>query len=193
MILKLKILQITLITLFTINISCKAQIVPLKSLDYPDGAYLKDLDNILPFWVGTWKGSINNKEYTFQFVKFTQHQITFSDGSSYFRDILMGKFKVVNLSTNQIIYNDLNVVNFDDYKIERIGKMQIEYFFMFYDSQNNCRNKAQFSLIKDTTNSNQVLYKNFKYDEYDHWECPFQNQEAIPLFLPKVELVLTRQ
>ena len=187
------ILKISIFVLFTINISCKAQIVPLKSLDYPDGAYLKDLDNILPFWVGTWKGTVNNKEYTFQFVKFTQQLKTYADGSFYYRDMLKGKFKVVDLVTNQIVYNDLPVNNYDDYKILNIGNIDREYFFMFYDNQNNCYNSVEFSIIKDTTNSNQVLYKNFRFDEYDYLECPFQNQEAIPLLLPKVELVLTRQ
>ncbi|MFC4739826.1 DUF6705 family protein [Flavobacterium ponti] len=187
------ILKTLCLFLFTINISCKAQIIPLNSVDYPDGAYLKDLDNILPFWEGTWKGTVNNKEYTIQFVKFTQHQTTFSDGSFEYEDLLMGKFKVMDLSTNQILYNDLNTTIFNDYKIQLNGKLGTEYFFMFFDTQSNCNNTFKFSLVKDNTNPNQVLYTNFSFDEYDSWDCQYQNQEDIPMFLPQTNLTLTKQ
>ena len=187
------ILKLTYLLLFAINISCKAQTVPLNSVDYPDGAYLKDLDNILPFWVGTWKGVVNNKEYTFQFIKLTKHQTTFFDGSYEYEDMLKGKLKVIDLSTNQILYNDLFTSAFSDYKIQLNGKLETEYFFMFFDSEDNCSNKFKFSLIKDSTNLNQVLYKNFGLDEYESWNCPFSNQSEIPMYLPQVNMVLTRQ
>ncbi|MFC4739827.1 DUF6705 family protein [Flavobacterium ponti] len=158
-----KLIKTFCLLLFTVNVSCQVtQTVPLKTIEYPDyGTYLKDLDNVLPFWEGTWKGTVNNKEYTFQFVKFTQHQTTFSDGSYEYEDKLMGKFKVVDLSTNQILYNDLNATNFEDYKIYFLSNIDRQYFFKFYDTVNNCYNSVEFSLIKDTTNSNQVLYTEF--------------------------------
>ena len=101
----------------SLNASC--QILPLKTpnFDCPNGAYKKDLDNIFPYLSGTWKGVVNNKEYTFQFVSFPHQLVEFSNGDYFYEDQLKCKFKVVDLSNNQILYNDLMITNFDDYKI----------------------------------------------------------------------------
>ncbi|MFC4739830.1 hypothetical protein ACFO3U_07475 [Flavobacterium ponti] len=59
-------------------------------------------------FVSTWKGTINNKEYTFQFVKLHQNLTTVSNGDYYYEDVLKAKFKVVDLSLNVILYDNLN-------------------------------------------------------------------------------------
>ncbi len=188
------ILKLTCFLFFTIEVSCQVtQIVPLKTIDEPNGAYKKDLDGILPFWVGTWKGTVDNREYTFQFTKFTQHLTTFSNGDYYYSDMIKAKFKVVDLSTNQVLYDDLNVTEFEDYKIWLLGNMGEEYFYAFYDTEVNCYNSVKFALIKSVDNSNQIAYKDFKYDESIYLECPYETQADIPMFLPKTNLVLIRQ
>ncbi|MFC4739317.1 hypothetical protein ACFO3U_04865 [Flavobacterium ponti] len=178
---------------FTINLSCGAQIVvPLKTIDEPNGAYKKDLNDIFTFWEGTWKGNINNKEYTFEFVKFTKHLITLSNGEYYYRDMLLCKFKVVDLNLNIILYDDLNITSYENYKIYNLGNIFSEYFFQYNDSD-NCNNNIKFTLVKDINNPNQILYKDFSFDEYLYFDCPYANQQDIPMFLPKVDLTLTRQ
>ncbi|UOX35117.1 hypothetical protein LXD69_06285 [Flavobacterium sediminilitoris] len=188
------ILKLTCFLLFTIQVSC--QVTQIKPLNYTDiesnGDYLKDLDGILPFWVGTWKGTVNNREYTFQFTKFTQHLTTFSSGRYFYLDELKAKFKVVDLSTNQVLYDDLNVTEFSDYKIRYLSNLYEEYTFHFRDTESNCNNQARFTLIKSVDNPNQIAYKDFKYDE-NIYECPYETQADIPMFLPKTNLVLIRQ
>jgi hypothetical protein len=64
--------------MLVIAMSCKAQtIVPLeKTIEYklsggiPDGAYLKDINNLLNKYLGTWKGTFEDKNYTFIITKF---------------------------------------------------------------------------------------------------------------------------
>ena len=162
------ILKIICFLFFTINLSCKAQIVPLNNVDSPNGAYEKDLDNIFPFWIDTWKGTVNNKEYTFQFVKFTHHLKTYLNGELKYSDMLLVKFKVVDLSkNNQILYDDLNSTYFDDYKITFLANFETNYDFYFLDSEANCYNNAKFTLVKNNANNNIIEYKNFNGNYYE--------------------------
>lgn len=162
--------KILALLLISLNVQC--QVLPLytPSFERTNGAYLKDLDDVQSFLEGTWIGIINDKEYTFQFVKLPHHLISYGD-VNYYEDILKVKFKVVDLVANQLIYSDLQVVDFDDYKINlSYYGNNIGYSFYYED---------------------QIEYKNFIYDEY--WDCSYTNQLDIPMFLPKVDLILTRQ
>ncbi len=161
-------LKISFLLLFTLN--CNCQTLPLNSPEDPNnGGYLKDLDNVLPFWVGTWKGVVNNKEYTFQFTTFLHHIVSFPSGNYYYKDKLMGKFKVVDLTTNEVLYDDLSETNFVDYNIELIGyNIYNGYTFLYGDDDiTHCNNKTKFTIVKSLSNPNQVTYTNFESD------CPF--------------------
>ncbi|MCD9575636.1 DUF6705 family protein [Flavobacterium soyae] len=70
---------IVLIILLLVTLSCKAQqIVPVeKAIEYrdadsgvPDGVYLKDINGLLNKYLGTWKGTVDNKNYTFVIIKY---------------------------------------------------------------------------------------------------------------------------
>jgi len=187
------IIRILALTLISLNVNC--QTLPLKGLEEPNnGGYLKDMDNVLPFWVGTWKGQLDNKEYTFEFVSFPHHLWSFPNGDYYYIDELMGKFKVVDLNTNQVLYNDLNVTNFENYKIRFLSYNAYNgYSFSYHDKIDNCFNFVDFRLIKDPANLNQILFTDFMYDGYLHQDCTYTSQEDILMFLPKVDLTLTRQ
>ncbi|WP_339890213.1 hypothetical protein [uncultured Flavobacterium sp.] len=189
-----KILKTLCLLTLTIHLSCGAQIVvPLKTIDEPNGAYKKDLDDIFTFWEGTWKGNINNKEYIFEFVKFTKHLITLSNGEHYYRDMLQCKFKVFDLNSTTILYDDLSVTAYEDYKVFNTGNIFSEYFFYFTDNETNCYNSAKFTLLKNNTNLNQIEFKDFSYGDNINFDCPYVNQIDIPIYLPKVNLTLTRQ
>ena len=140
------------------------------------------------------KGQVNNKEYTFEFSSFPHHLWSFPNGDYYYIDRLMGKFKVVDLANNQILYNDLNILEFEDYKIQFISHNAYNgYSFLYYDEIDNCYNSAIFRLIKNPNNLNQIQYKEFEYYDFLEIDCTYTNQEDIPMFLPKVDLTLTRQ
>jgi hypothetical protein len=187
-------LKISILLLFTLN--CNCQTLPLNSPEDPNnGGYLKDIDNVLPFWVDTWKGSVGNKEYTFQFTTFLHHTVSFPNGDYYYKDKLIGKFKVVDLTTNEVLYDDLGVSNFEDYKISlSYPGNNIGYVFSFDDDIAHCRNSVEFTLLKNSTNPNQIKYLNFEYTEFiSTSNCIYPEQEDIPMFLPKTELILIRQ
>jgi hypothetical protein len=66
--------------IFTLTIlSCKAQIIPIeeyreyrnKEIEIVDGSYIKDVNNLLSNFIGTWKGFYNSKNYEFRIIKQT--------------------------------------------------------------------------------------------------------------------------
>lgn len=183
------------ISLFLFTLKSNSQVtttVPLNTVNYPNGAYLKDLNNELPFWVGTWEGISNNKKYTFIFTLFRQAHINFA--GYHYEDIIKGKLKVVDLITNQIIFNNLSVTNFKDYTIDGLVIRDREFYFGFYDNESNCFNTVYFTLVKNPHNLTQIDFKDFSFGEYGGLiDCSYPNQSDIPMYLPRVNLVLTKQ
>jgi hypothetical protein len=187
--------KIFTIVLICINVHC--QTLPLKTpnFDCPNGAYKKDLDNVFPFWVDTWKGIVDNKEYTFEFVSFTYQMVSFSNGDNFYEDMLKCKFKVVDLTNNQILYNDLHVTNITDFKIKLISyRNNSDFFFLFNDDESNCYNTVEFFFTKNPLNPDQLFYEGFEYKDFIPTEnCTFSNSRDIPIFLPTRSLTLIRQ
>ena len=180
----------------TINVSCQVtQIVPLHTTDYPNGAYLKDIDNQLPYFVGTWEGTSNNIKYTFEFTLFTQVLISFQNGIYKYNDELVAKYEAVNLTTNQILYSNLNATNYEDYMISESGIWQNQEFSFRYIDEDHCFNTAGFKLVKNLNNLNEVTYKGFELTGFGGpLPCPeYDSQDDIPIFLPTTEFVLTKQ
>ena len=68
---------ILLLFLFFTIISCKAQNYPLNT-DYetiPNNSHIKDMNNVLEKYAGTWKSTIGNKEVYLYITKQNDRQI----------------------------------------------------------------------------------------------------------------------
>ncbi len=179
--------------LISLNANCQVTTeVPISSYDYPNGAYLKDVNNELSYWEGAWEGTINNKKYTFVFTKFIQYLKGDTNSNYYYRDEILGKYKVVDLATNQVLYNNLTAVNHDDYSILGLAIRNGGFSFWFQDVASKCYNSVEFSLHKINGQPNQIKYCNFRFGEY-HYCTNYSNQASIPMFLPQQELILTKQ
>lgn len=171
-----------------------SEIVPMNSLrfEHPGtGVYFKDIDNELDYFVGTWEGVQNNKKYTFNFVKFTQQLVSDINDVNYFKDVIKVKFKVVDLTNNQVLYDDTATTDFNDYKISGISLRSSTFRFSFLDNE-NCYNQINFDIHKIVNQPNVLRYCYFSYFEYRDINCPFQNQGDIPMYLPKQDLMLTK-
>ena len=165
--------------------------VPLSTyVDVPNGTYIKDMQNVFQPYIGTWKGiTSDNKEFTLQLVKFTKHLYTFPNGSYYYEDRLRGKYQLKDLTTNVIISNTLNAVNYEDYRIYGIGEPDNGTFdFIFRDTI--CMNSLRIYLDNIPGSPNQLRYTSF-YDSYRSDDCPYANQTEIPLPIPGARKVVT--
>ena len=181
--------------LITQFVWCQTPILPLSTYeDIPIGAYLKDLDNVLLPYIGTWEGTLNNKKYTFVFVKFPQHD----NFGEYYIDELMCNFRVVNLVTGSIIYDNLGATNYGDYRINTSRPFRGLLHCYFIDTDENCKNSLEFYMRNINGQPNKLTYYDFRYSE--SWgdlsiglNCnDFSDRMEIPVFLPRQDLILTK-
>lgn len=165
-------------------------------LNDENGTYFKDINGDLNPYVGTWEGTVNNKKYTFVIQKFPKHAISFTTGYYKYYDMLKIKFKVTDLATNVILYSTLDAVNFDDFPIYGLSKpFHGSFQFIFNDTDANCQNSLRFFLDGTPALTNQLKYCKFEYDEWWLFEnCPnYSSRDAIPVYLPKTDFILTKQ
>lgn len=182
-----------------ITISCKSQvttIVPLSSYDFPNGAYLKDLNNELNPYVGRWEGISNNKKYIFEFIKFTQRLNSYTGaptGDYHYEDELVAKLKVIDLATNQVLYDNLSVTNYEDYLLLGLNKHKGMFKFMFREKSDKCYLNGEFYLMNINGQLNQLKYRDFTLKSYLDYNCTsYTDINQIPFFLPKEDLILTK-
>jgi hypothetical protein len=98
------------IKLFIILIcfSCKAQVViPAENahVEIPSGAHIKDTNNFLDNFIGTWKFTQGNKSFTIILNKTLD-----ADYGNVFVDILFGEYKYVDASGTTLV-NTLPLMN----------------------------------------------------------------------------------
>ena len=86
--------HIIIITAILTVLSCKAQSPIIALGDYQtelvNGAYLKDINNDLNFFEGTWKYENDNTSFTISLRKIVQYY-----NGSWYEDLLIGDYKYV--------------------------------------------------------------------------------------------------
>ncbi|TCN52539.1 hypothetical protein D0809_00375 [Flavobacterium circumlabens] len=101
------------------TISCRAQtIVPVEKMgDYidagdgiPDNTYLKDVNNLLTKFVGTWKGNYQGKDYTLYISKTTSKYETIT------RDRLLIRYLITS-SNGSVLENTQSIPDNSPYII----------------------------------------------------------------------------
>jgi hypothetical protein len=167
--------------------------VPLNTpiFDIQSGTYQKDLDNRLNPYTGAWEGTWQGKKFTLVIDKIIKKLHTSESGFYYYEDILIGRYKITNLSDGVIIENNLNEQNLDLIKIENTSTGKSSKLYLIYLDKDLCSNTGQI-LLKGNPSSNQLIYT-FNYGEF--WmkeDCPYLNKSDIPVPIPTVSLTLTR-
>ena len=100
-----KIIIVTAI--FCISLSCKSQIIPVEGIQeylsnnnihsVPEGAYIKDVNNLYDNFIGEWQATYNNRIYTF----YVTEEITFYFNIQY--DQLFMKYLITELDGTIVI------------------------------------------------------------------------------------------
>ena len=101
---------ITLIVFTFSLITCKAQqqIYPLNTFfeDAPNYAYMKDTNNDLPPYVGTYKATYQGNEITLYIAKEDHLLIGTSGIRKYYQDVLHVKYTIKKLATGAILQDN---------------------------------------------------------------------------------------
>jgi hypothetical protein len=176
--------------------SCKAQTIePVeRALEYrmsengiPDNTYLKDVNNLLPKYVGTWAGTLGGKNYTLYITKYTYKFNTIT------RDVLLTRYLITS-SNGDILEDTRNLPDDSPYVIEGdyFSKDLASYASNYIGKNSQCGNKGTvFIRIKNTTNT-QVLVT-FEPDKIMISEDICPGFKLAELTLPRDGLRLTKQ
>ena len=183
--------NIFLLMLTIMSISCKAQTYSLKShVETPENAYLKDIENALPDYEGTWKGEWNGKIIYVTFNKITHKYIA---SLNQFYDLLIGRFKVTNLN-GTILFDNTNLSD-DDVKIEgmRFRKVDGKYSLIYIDKDLCGRSGGILINFTDATKT-QLQWKYWQDENWIGKDCFYHGwaQADVPQPLPN-NIVLTKQ
>lgn len=173
-----------LLTLCFIGCKAQQQILPLETRGIPvEGAYYKDLNNDLNPYLGTWKGTFENKTFIITFSKYKD----FNSLYEYYEDRLAGKYKMLDSNGNEL-YSTYNLAD-QDVKVFSLG---------FVDTTNHTKLRLMFSdLCKEgeihinftNTQKTQLYWKYFTKQTLitDNTGCAPYNE------MPRGEFVLTKQ
>ncbi|PWN62474.1 hypothetical protein C1634_006745 [Chryseobacterium viscerum] len=173
-----------------LTLSCKAQqIYSLRPTEtnLPENSYQRDTNNELPAYEGTWKGTWDNKMLFITFKKITNEYDT---DFKYYRDYLIGKFKVLD-SNGNVLFDNTNT-NDDNAKILGVNFRRYgdKYSLIYLDSD-LCNTTGNISISFVDSSKTKLNWKYFYHNEIVTVDCPYYNSE-IPQPLPK-DIVLTKQ
>ncbi len=176
------------IVLFILTISCKAQTYPLRTFtEIPENSYLKDTNNELQYYVGTWKGTWNNKTIYITFKKITNQ---YDNILKYYKDFLIGKFKV--LDSNGLVLFDNMAISDDDAKITggKFKKVDDKYSLGYIDPD-ICSMMGIILINFTNPTKTQMLFTFSDWTDIITSDCPYYNSNPFPEPLPK-NIILTR-
>ncbi|WP_419868150.1 hypothetical protein [Chryseobacterium sp. CT-SW4] len=117
----------TIFTLFALLslITYKAQqIYPLNTYyeDVPNYSYMKDLNNDLPPYEGTYKATFEGNEITLFITKEDKMLIDYgADDRKYYQDVLHVKYTIKNISTGNVLEDNLNSNSLSEREIISMG------------------------------------------------------------------------
>ncbi|AZB34379.1 hypothetical protein EG351_12620 [Chryseobacterium bernardetii] len=171
-----------------ISFSCNAQIYPLRTFtQIPENAYLKDTNNELQAYEGIWKGTWNNKTVYITFKKVTNK---YNKNLKYYKDNLIGKFKVLDSNGNSL-FDNTNLSD-DNPKIwgGKFRKIDDKYSLVYVDAD-LCNTSGNIIINFTDTSKTQLNWKLNLGSNMITTACQYYNT-GIPEALPK-EIVLTKQ
>lgn len=177
-------------SLFISLLSCKAQTLPLNTSmkDIPLNAHVKDTNNELAPYIGTYRANFQGKEITLYITK-EEDKLTKRLQKNFYRDALVIKYTVKNSSGTilQDTKNNTTAIEFYSYYTYP-NKNSI----VFYYSGTNCR-VGWGDIYLKKINTNQISWE-YRPDDIilDDSKCPPGTD--INIYLPETkDLIFTKQ
>jgi hypothetical protein len=178
-----------------IALSCRAQqIEPVEKTKVymdagriPDGIYLKDVNNLFNKYLGTWKGTFDNKNYTFVITMFKDEYLGITE------DKLLIRYLITN-SSGTTIEDTRGLPNNSPYVIHGYYfAKDTSYYALNYAGKESLCGQAGtvFIRIKNATNTMMSLVLSPDKDMISEQDCPGL-KSATQLF-PIKGMMLTKQ
>ena len=169
----------------TITLSCKAQqIVPLDT--YPthiqNNDYLKDINNELDFFIGTYQTNYQGNTYTLYITKVIKQPFYDGVSANYFQDVLSMRYTIKN-SSGQTIEDTHNMTfapNQRDFTIYSLSSFDSSKLVAFFYSGIGC-SIGNGSIIFKQISGNQFSFK-YRPGEYLYpFDCPNLTENDVKL------------
>lgn len=185
-------LKIALILSLIFTISCKSQTLPLNTalIDIPQNAYLKDINNELIPYIGTYKANFQGNEITLYITKEENKLMDYGD-QKFYRDALAIKYIVKN-SSGVVLQDTNNTNNTPKIELYSIGTRPYQNSVIFFYSGTNCR-VGWGKIILKKLNPTQISWEYRPNDIIlDDSRCPPGTD--INIYLPETkDLIFTKQ
>ncbi|MCX8534670.1 DUF6705 family protein, partial [Chryseobacterium luquanense] len=126
--------------------------------EVPTNAYIKDLNNDLLPYEGDWKATWGNKIFFVQFKRIKKY-LDHKENNPYYKDVLIGKFKVLD-NTGNVLFNNTNLPD-NDTKIEgtRFFTIPNKRYSLFYFDNDICGMTGDIYISFLNGNLNQLNWK----------------------------------
>jgi hypothetical protein len=156
----------------------------LETKGFPiEGTYYKDLNNDLEPYIGTWKGTFDNKTFTISFSKYKDY----NSMGNYYKDRLIGRYKMLDANGN-LLYSTYSLAD-TDIKVSSLGfvnsttKDKLRFYF-----SDLCRG-GQIVLNFENPQKTQMHYIYYTEQELitDETGCSPYNE------MPREEMTLIKQ
>ncbi|MBV8326784.1 DUF6705 family protein [Chryseobacterium sp.] len=188
---KIRNFKITILLSLLFMISYKAQILPLNTAlnDIPANAYIKDINNELNPYIGTYKATYQGNEITLFIIK-EDYKLEKSSDKNYFMDALVVKYIVKDFSGK--ILQDTQNNSIPNIKLYSIGTRPAKNTVIFYYTGTNC-GVGWGKIILQKINDTQVSWDYRPNDTVlDDSKCPPGTD--IKIYLPETkDLIFTKQ
>ncbi|MFS4431078.1 DUF6705 family protein [Chryseobacterium sp. S90] len=183
-------LKILMICLMINILLCSAQTLPLNTpfANIPNGAYVKDINNELTPYIGTYKGSFDGKEITL-FISKQENKLEKSTQKNYYMDALIVKYVVKNSSGTilQDTQNNSSDIEFYSFKM-RPAKNALEFIY----TGTNCHVGWGDVYLKKI-NSTQISWE-YRPDDITTTESKCPSTLDTTIYLPETkDLIFTKQ
>lgn len=178
-------------------LACKAQqIYPLNTFyeDVPNYSYMKDLNNYLTPYVGTYKATYQGNEITLYITKEDKYFKDYGPNDrKYYQDVLHVKYTVKKISTGAVLQDNLNPIDPKRNKIISIGTYELDNnsVALYYSGTNCGVGWGKITLKK--VSSTQISWSYYPNDSVlTNESCP--GNPDITIYLPDAEnLIFTKQ
>lgn len=187
---KTKYIKILFIGILINLVSCKAQILPLNTFmaDIPQNAHVKDLNNELTPYIGTYKAIYQGNEIVLYITK-VEDKLEESANKNYYLDALVVKYTIKNPSS--LILQDTKNFNSTINKISSYRIRSYDSSVILYYNGTNC-GVGWGSIFLKKINATQISWEYRPDSTLLGDDCPPNTDKTVYLPVTK-DLIFTKQ
>ncbi|MDR2237985.1 MAG: hypothetical protein LBE92_17825 [Chryseobacterium sp.] len=190
----------TILILFVtgVNFIYAQQVFPLEAnkIDYPNGAYYKDINGELNPYIGTWKGNWDGKTIYLELKKIKK-RTTANNGKYYDIDKIVGERKIIS-STGAVEVDRITNFNETDYEFSGIYGQYKDFSkkHLLFQPKDMCNKTANININFINPEKTQMQLR-FEYNPSGITQsCKYYNQimegKDWPFNFPK-DIIMTKQ